>query len=519
MNLNELQAEYWEKILHHLYEENDLEPILSHLLPSIDSQEVLDRLYNFCKINPDTESFSVRVRRIKTLWASLSNDWFIIQDRLEHFKPTSNFENIQHSLISHFQNIQQNKNRQKNKGKVTYTFDDEIIDMLYALNLSEKIYIPTTLEEWQDYKTKERVETCFKLLKCIFSSGKQNDNLTWKTNFPSIRALCCLMEKSPDLEMPFSLYLQLLNEYSEKDILYPFFLERLFVIAQRIQIYELNNTELLENVQRFETKFKKDIQKFSVDNVEFNPPILKYVSEILKSILAISPKENSILQQLEREETKEKERLKAERLAKEEAQRLETECVTHKAQKRLGAAERIARKEQEQSKTEEHIAQEQQQRIEAERVEHEHLAQVEAQHFCSESENITQQTTVSKTEIPVMTQPITPTVPSSAPTTAHLNFTPAPLFEMATRKATTEFVLFGLRIFVSRVHQRMNIEDINTGERWSLQLNTQHIQSDWQYQQQQNVYHISVLRINIIVLSEYIHIQHLEYGVSTQIQL
>lgn len=588
MNLNELQAEYWEKILQYLYEEDELEPILSHLLPSIDSQDVLERLYQFCKMNPDTEAFSVRVRRIKTLWASLSNDWFIIEDRLEHFKPINNFEDIRHSLMAHFQNVQQNKNRQKNKVKNTYTFDEEVLDILYALNLSQKIYVPTSLEAWQEYKKFDRVNTVFELLKNIFALTKDDEDLTWKTGFQSIRALCCLMEKSPNLEMPFSLYLQLLHEYNEKEVLYPFFLERLFVISKRIQIYEADNTELLENVQRFETKFKKELQKFNVDNLELNPPVLKYVSELLKSILAISPKENQILQQLEREEAKEKERLEAQRLAKEEAQRLEAERLAREAQQRLEAeriaeeqrleAERIAREEQqrleaeriaeeqrleaeriaekqrieaeriaeEQRIEEERLAREEQQRLEAERLAKEEAQRLEAERLAreeqqrlenerlaqtetvmTEPENIAQQTTTETISVPEMTQavastPIPPTAnvtPSPSPAPSHLNFTPAPLFEMASRKATTEMVLFGLRIFVSRVHQRLNIEDVNTGERWSLQLNSQHIQSDWQYQQQQNMYHISALRINIIVLSEYIQIQHLEYGISTQIQL
>lgn len=578
MNLNELQAEYWEKILQHLYEEDDLEPILSHLLPSITSEDILERLYQFCKMNPDTEAFSKRVRRIKTFWASLSNDWFVIEDRLEKCKPNHSIEEFRQITMPQFHNQLHGKSRQKVKSKANYTFDEELIDMLYALNLSTKIYVPSTQEEWQQYKDSDRVKTTFSLLKNVFSFSKDDDT-TWKTGFQSIRALCCLMEKSPDLELPFSLYFQLLHEYGEKDVLYPFFLERLFVVAKRIQIYDAENTELLEYTQRFETKFKKHLQNFNVDDLVLEPPTLKQVSEILKSILAISPQENSVLQQLEREEAKEKERLEAEQLAKEEQKRLEAERIA-KEQARLEAerikeeqerleAERIAQEEQERLEAEriaqeeharleaeriaqeeqarieaERIAQEEQARIEAERIAQEEQARIEAERFAqeqvlieAEQQRIAQEQArieaeqrIAQEQARIEAERIArlnaqTTVQSTTSTTTtnisntHLNMNPAPLFDSTSRKATTEMMMFGLRIFVSRVHKRINIEDVNTGERWSLHLLSQQVQSDWQYQQQQNAYHIPALRINVIVLANDIQIQYLEYGVSTQIQL
>ncbi|MDR9778446.1 hypothetical protein RJJ65_38550, partial [Rhizobium hidalgonense] len=42
----------------------------------------------------------------------------------------------------------------------------------------------------------------------------------------------------------------------------------------------------------------------------------------------------------------------------------------------------------------------------------------------------------------------------------------------------TELSFFGLRIFISRMHKRINIEDQSTGERWSLNALTMAVQSD-----------------------------------------
>ena len=96
--------------------------------------------------------------------------------------------------------------------------------------------------------------------------------------------------------------------------------------------------------------------------------------------------------------------------------------------------------------------------------------------------------------------------------------TTQPLAILQSRKAITEFEFFGARIFVSRTHQRMNIEDIETGERWSLHLKTGKVHSDWALVIQDKNYHLPELRLMVAVDEQQIHLQQLDHGISLSIQ-
>ena len=124
---------------------------------------------------------------------------------------------------------------------------------------------------------------------------------------------------------------------------------------------------------------------------------------------------------------------------------------------------------------------------------------------CVEKERLTQsshQPTPQK-EQTLLVQPSPPTV----------------IAKLKPRHATSEFVLFGLRVFVSRTHQRINIEDTLTGERWSLHHPSQSVQSDWQYTTQDNTYHIGHLQLIITYATDGLHLEHSEHGIGVYIHL
>lgn len=553
MNLNELPNDVWKKILSHLHEDDDLELVLKHLLPSIDNQQTLDRLYYFVKdVNRESDAFTLRVQRFKTLHACLTSDWFVIEDRLEKNTVTVTPDELRHNVMLQWQNANSNnKARTKTKVKPPYSFNEETIDILYALNLNPAFYVVNTPEEWKKYQENDRIQRVFELLTGIFAL-KKDDDIAWRTSFNSIRALCCLMEKSPNLELPLSLYMQILAENTPKDFLFNFAIQRIAVVLTRIQLFETDDEELAEQIQRVNTKFKKALQEIKVEELELEPPILKQTSELMASILAISPQENAILQQMEREEKAEQARLEAERLAKELAEQAEKERIARELaeqerlareqaeQERLAKAlaeqqrlaeeqaekeriaqelaeqERLAREQAEQERLAKELAE--QQRLAEERAEQERLAKELAEQQRLAEEQAEQQRIAEQNAKPV--EEIVETVQTSSITPTMLFTTTAlPKSEFASRKATTEFVVFGVRIFMSRVHKRLNIEDIDTGERWSLNVQTGQIQSDWHYQQQQGYYHLPDVRLNVYVTQEYVHIQQLDQGVSVQIQL
>ena len=75
---------------------------------------------------------------------------------------------------------------------------------------------------------------------------------------------------------------------------------------------------------------------------------------------------------------------------------------------------------------------------------------------------------------PDITKPV-----AKSPDLSHYNALTKP----SVIKATSELQFLHWRVFVSRMLQRVNIEDTNTGERCSITLDQGIFSSDWQYYQ------------------------------------
>ncbi|MDO4699970.1 MAG: hypothetical protein Q4A69_04745 [Moraxella sp.] len=422
MNLNEMQETYWQKILAHLYEEKELEQVLKHLLPHITSQDVLEKIYQFCQNIDDMneENFAHRIQRFKTLQLCLYGDWQSIQSRIQFYQPTSDdFLVLQKKLSGAF-NI-----TLKNGKKPRYSLPEEIMDIIYGLCNNSQIHELSKEENFADYQNNAPIVALFQEIKNFFSIEHQEE-VFWRTNFNSIKSLCHLMEKSPDLSMPLSLYLYLLAKASSKDTLYTFYKERLWAILQKIDRLNIDDEKLIQKATLAQKNYKKILQNLNTNTITPQLPPLKTTSELMLSILKLTNSEHTIIQKLRREE--------------------------QAAQKTLELK---------------------QERLEQERLEQE-------------------QTHLKSSD-------------SSAPC------------QMTPRQATSEFVLFGLRIFVSRTHKRLNIEDTYTGERWSLHHPNQAIQSDWDYTIQDGQYVLLHLHLVINVLDDGVYLWQSEHGVGIHV--
>lgn len=561
MNLNQLHESYWQQILEYLQDEQELLPVLEQLLPAIDSQEVLDRLINFCKLDPDNEMFTRRIQRLKTLHACLYSDWDTVLERLNLYLPIADESVLQQRLAKHFQNVAVVRNSKKARLSPQHQYQDEVLDIVYALNLSTHFGIAQSREQLEQYQHYELAQEIFSLIRRIFATPDPDPNsnhIIWKANFSAVRALTCLVEKSPDLNDPFFLYGQLVAETDSKENLYPFFLERLYVTMERIKLFQADDEKLMETVERMEQRLKKQLQNFNLNQLPIEPPILKQPSEIIKSILALTTQENAKIQQLEREERLaqeraekeriereqailrerervEQERLKAERLAQqqaEEQQRLEAERIAQQQaeeQQRL-EAERIAQQQaEEQQRLEaERIAQQQaeQQRLEAERIaqqqaeeqrrlELERIAQQQAEQQRLQQEQMLTHTATLKPAESFVAE----TVNSVSNSTNYFTQQAPNLNAYVPQTSTIEFTQFDLRVFLARSHRRLNIENSKTGELFSINLTNGQVKSDWVYQQQQHIYHIPSIQLNVLVFNDSIHLHYLTYGVYSQIQL
>lgn len=544
MNLNQLHESYWQQILDYLQDEQELLPVLQQLLPAIDSQEVLDRLLNFCKLDPENEMFTRRIQRLKTLHACLYSDWDTVIERLNLYLPISDESALQQRLAKHFQNVVV-RNSKKSRITAQHQYQEEVLDMVYALNLNNHFGIVQSTEQLNQYQQYDLAQQIFGLIRNIFSTPDPDPNsnhIIWKANFSAVRALTCLVEKSPSLYDPFFLYGQLVAETDSKESLYPFFLERLYVTMERIKLFQSDDEKLMETVERMEQRLKKQLQSFNLNQLPIEPPILKQPSEIIKSILALTTQENAKIQQLEREERLaqeraekeriereqailrerervEQERLKAERLAQqqaEEQQRLEAERIAQQQaeeQQRL-ELERIAQQQAEQQRLEaERIAQ--QQAEEQRRLELERIAQQQAEQQRLQQEQMLTHTATLKPAESFAAE----TVNSVSNSTNYFTQQAPNLNAYVPQTSTIEFTQFDLRVFLARSHRRLNIENSKTGELFSLNLISGQVKSDWAYQQQQHIYHLPSIQLNVLVFNDSIHLHYLTYGVYSQIQL
>ena len=135
-----------------------------------------------------------------------------------------------------------------------------------------------------------------------------------------------------------------------------------------------------------------------------------------------------------------------------------------------------------------------QERLEKERLEQERLEQERLEQERLEQERLEKDTSIKPTS--------TPKITSQSP-----------------RMATSEFVLFGVRIFVSRTHKRINIEDTHTGERWSLHHPTGNIQSDWHYPSQDHQHNLNHLHLKITIATDGVYLEQTEHGIGVYITL
>ena len=314
MDMNQLQAEYWEKILDYLYEEDELKPLLKILLPYIHSQELLEKLYSFCK-NHSSDKFTIRIQRFKTLMACIHGDWSQVLERLEHYIPPQDTNAILKKLQISFAGRVKTNNK-NNQAKGSLKFNEELIDILYALNLNSTFMVYQNTEEYQSYIEQEYVREVYDAIRKNFALyADDEDKIFWKYQFHAVRALCCLLEKSPQPLDALGMYEIILHQHDKKDNFYRFSLERLAVVMQRLRGIE----QLSENVQKkmvqLDIKYKKVMEQ---NNVVIEPPVLKSTEELIQSILALTPQENAEIQRIEQEEIRyQKELAEQERQARE----------------------------------------------------------------------------------------------------------------------------------------------------------------------------------------------------------
>ena len=86
-NMNELQLSYWDKILPYLEDVQELESVLSYLLPDIHNPDILKRIYDYCKDEDIANEFENRLQRLLTVQACFCSDWQYVIERIEYYKP------------------------------------------------------------------------------------------------------------------------------------------------------------------------------------------------------------------------------------------------------------------------------------------------------------------------------------------------------------------------------------------------------------------------------------------------
>jgi hypothetical protein len=91
------------------------------------------------------------------------------------------------------------------------------------------------------------------------------------------------------------------------------------------------------------------------------------------------------------------------------------------------------------------------------------------------------------------------------------------LTKPAITKATSELQFFNWRVFVNRMLQRINIEDINTGERCSITLDEGVFSSDWQYSQMDDDFVFIAIPLAVTVNERNIVLYHFEDGIELKI--
>lgn len=556
-DLNELQLSYWEKILPYLLEEDELEPVLLALLPQVQDQDILDKIFQYCQYDT-SENFMTRLQRLKTVRACLAGDWEVVIERLEHYLPVQDTDGMLNKLSQAFttkkvmrgpNSVQKSVMRERLPKP-----QDEIVDILYSLNLNTELYMPMSAVDFEHYYQKPHIERIFSLIRQILSIQSKEDfsQIAWNIDFPAVRSLAYLLEKSNNIKDALSFYTNVIN-FSNTKKLTLFAVERLYFLLNRakrlladgfdISNFDYNGEDLISILAKLEKSFDKLLRSIKSANDEMVLPTLKSAEELIKSILALTDKEHREIQRLEqeqRQETKQKEdeekrlALAAEHAKKKQA-KLEKALLARrseevKAEKENRQTDQLKKEQQEQERQE----QEKQKELEIQQVAFNQSSQTSPdpdrfeqipndmpkdqqeyqQHFedniikASNSGINCDQLLTKDKEVDLNHSEVNTAIASSSSNVL------AEKNKKLTYKATTEMHFFSWRIFISRMHQRINIEDCATGEHCSLYFTEQRLQSDWSYIQNNNNFEFSYLPLILSMSDKGILLKHTEHGVN-----
>lgn len=559
-DLNELQLSYWDKILPYLEEDDELEPVLLFLLPKIQNQEILEKIYQYCQYDTVmSDNFMLRLQRLKTLQACLNGDWHVVIERLQHYVPVQDTDDMLSKLSQVFTTKKNMRGPHHSQTTVLRNKppkpQDEVVDILYALNLNQDLYLSHDIDEFIVYSEQSHIKEIFVLIRKILAIKTDNDfeGILWNTEFPAVRSLAYLLEKSDNLMDALAVYGNIVHFSSNKN-LKMFAIERIYVLLERAKQFsitklerEADNEENVENlnqvqlmIQYMEKEFGKALKTVASSELATELPVLKTVEELVKSILALTDKEHKEVQRLEQEQRNfiKAQQAEAERLAKEaqqkaeEQEKLEKALLAKKAEQERLEREKLEQEQQrleqerlEKEQEQQHLEQEclekeqEQQRLEQECLEKVYAEQavLEKQHSATVQEQIIP-VVISEQPTVELSSDVLPEIQDFNPSLSEGNYQQNSSIKFSPLstpliKATSELQFFNWRIFVSRTYQRINIEDIGTGQRCSLYLADGVLQSDWQYQQVNGCYHFTQLPLMIEIVGQKVQLHHLEQGI------
>lgn len=579
--LNDLQAHYWDKILPYLTEEDELETVLLTLLPQIHAPEVLERIYQYCQFDA-SENFLVRLQRLKTLQACLQGDWDTVIERLQHYVPVQDTDDMMSKLSQVF--TTKKVMRGPNHMQKTVMRDklpkpsDEIVDVLYALNLNPDIYMPMTVAEFEEYQKIVPFQKIFDLIRQNLSLQSNDDfnDVLWSIDFPAVRGLAYLLEKSDDPTDALVFYANI-TSFSKNKKLITFAMERLYLLLNRAKKFiegglDISNftstnseeeatddlTTLINKLEKHYGKLLKDIR---INDDAINLPTLKTCEELVKSILALTDKEHREIQRIAQEQRQamKKQEAEAKRIEEEEQQQAEQRArIEHALRlKEIEEEQRIQAEQQDQQRLEN-------ERLEREQLQQEIAAQAEVEesktgqeqniavdveqssscaqaltksehldeciaHFDKSFEEVLVLDDLDTSKICVVNedyneaklqdtkqmaeQPNNIKQAIGNPALSQYNTIAKP----AIMKATSELQFFHWRVFVSRMLKRVNIEDTNTGERCSVTLEDGVFSSDWPYSQLEEAFTFIAIPLMIIVSKNSVVLSHIEHGIELKI--
>lgn len=551
-DLSELQLSYWDKILPYLTEQDKLESVLLVLLPKVHQPEILERIYQYCQRDDKTsEGFLMRLQRLRTLQACLDGDWGYVIERLEHYRPIEDFEDAISRLSQNFQVTKTLKgSNQKNIKIATIPKmpppQTEIIDILYGLNLNNDLMIVDSRKEFEIYRQNDDIQQIFSLLRKLLSksSGNKNDcyGRCWNITFPAVRSLTFLLEKSDKLKDGLEVYDYIAN-YSDNKKHKIMAIERLYVLLDRAKRFVAegyketpavaldddastknveNNTkgsnvccDLSATITAIEKNFAVLLKKISPDNIVLELPVLKTSEEMINSILSLTNKEHREIQRLEAEQRQAQKRQQA------EIKQLEKQA--EQQEKERQKLERSLEKKAEQQRLE---AQKQEiQKQEQENSEHDHSLQNIKSTPSNPTvikENMEEKDTLLTDKVPNtadMVNDATSQLSSTVSSSTSLSSTVANMPKPLAPKATVALMFFDWRVFISRLHQRLNVEDVSTGERCSFYFESNVMQSDWEFTLTDDVYRFVHLPLIIQMVDQEICLCHYEQGVTMMIDV